>query len=196
MNLPKGKYVLMDVESGGLSPFSSSLLTIYCAILDENLNILSEVDLKLRPDSGEFQCNSAALAVNGIDLKKHDADPMTISCSRANSILKKLFEMHKPEGRYTVLGQNISFDLSFVWFHIMNQNEWHKYVESAVEDTYKIAKQMKTTGKIPSNQKLKLGLLANYLGISYAGGLHNAKADSLLTLEVYKHLKLLKNKNT
>ena len=66
-----GKYLVMDIESGGLG-HECSLLTAYLMVLDENLAPGAELSLAVKPENELYVLTAQGMGVNGIDLQKHD----------------------------------------------------------------------------------------------------------------------------
>lgn len=194
------KYIAYDSETGGINAKNSSILTLYIAALDANLNVVRELDLKLQPDSGIFQVHPKALEVNKIDIAKH-VGPGVITYSQAkNKVLSWFIELGlkasdpmdyrnnnaKPEQ----LGYNIGFDQEFIFEHLMSKEDWERFVSYRKLDGMDAVRFLKYQGKLPLNIG-SLGSVAKHLGLAPSSDLHNAKVDTLLTIEVIKALRSL-----
>ena len=70
------KYLVLDTETGGIGP-DVSLLTVYLGVLDENLNLLDELELFLKPNDGIYKTTAEALGINKINLVEHEKKAVT-----------------------------------------------------------------------------------------------------------------------
>ncbi len=184
-------YLAFDCETGGLNPATADLLTIYMAIVDEDFKIKEELDLKLKPDQGRLPIAEAgALKVNGIDLHKHLADPETICYSEAKDKIVGMIKKYlKKTGRYSnikPLGQNIDFDIGWLQHHILPKDEYDKLIHYGKMDTKMITDFMKAASWLPPDLG-NLGSLAKHFDVALPNA-HNAKSDTLATVEIYKKL--------
>jgi DNA polymerase III alpha subunit (gram-positive type) len=190
-------YLPMDTETGGLDPKKTDVLTIYIGVMDENFKLVDELDLKLKPNDRLPICEASALKVNGINLQEHLADPSTITYSEANlKILAMLKKYLKKTGRYSNLipiGHNLPFDLNFIHEHLCGQEDWEKIVHYRTIDTNPIVGFLKDAGWFP-RELGNLGSVVDYLKVPKRNT-HNAREDSLMTVDVYKAiLDLMKSK--
>jgi len=181
--------VPLDSETGGLNPETADILTLYIAMMDENFKIVDELDLKLKPDNGRLPVAEAqALRVNGIDLKAHMADPETITYSAAKEkILVFLKKYLKKSGRFSnlrVLGQNVPFDLKFIFKHLVPEEEWYKIMHYVLVDTKSIVDFLKDCSWMP-RELGSLSSVVEYLGVPKRTA-HTAKDDTLMTIDAYK----------
>lgn len=187
----------MDSETGGLDPKKADMLTFYMCIVDvETKKIVDELNLKLKPDGGRLPIvEPGAMKVNGIDLKAHLEDPTTVTYSEAKLlIIAMVKKYHRKYGRYNnirPLGQNVGFDLNFVWEYLMTKKEWDELFHYAIIDTKTIVDFLKDCGWFPPDLG-SLDTVVKYLQLMERDA-HNAKEDTLMTLDVY--LKLLEIMN-
>lgn len=188
----------MDSETGGLDPETADMLTFYIAAMDEDFKIIEELDLKLKPDDGRIPIVEAqALKVNGINLQEHLANPATITYSEAKAQIIAFLKRHlKKSGRWSnlfPLGQNVQFDLGFIWKYLIPKPEWDALVSHKTLDTMHYTEFLKRAGWFPK----ELGTLAtvvDYLGLPKRAA-HNAKEDTLMCVDVFKALlDLMKSK--
>lgn len=191
-------YAALDSETGGLNPITSDILTLYIGMFDENFKILDELDLKLKPDNGRLPITEAgAMKVNGIDLQKHLEDTATITYSEAKTKISIMFKKFlKKKGRYSNilnLGHNLSFDLNYIYQHIMNKEEWEEFCHYRTVDTNPMVWLMKDSQWWPSDLS-GLGSVIDFLGLPKRNA-HNAKEDVLMTVDLYrKILEIMKSK--
>ena len=171
-----------DCETGGIDPATSSLLTLYMAVLDSNDQIIDELDLKLKPDDGKYLWTQEAMDVNGINLEEHDKEAITYSQGKV--LLMAFLKKNSPKKRsLRPCGHNIAFDIGFIQTHLLSKKEWEDYCHYRVLDTTPIATFMQDIGVWPS----KLGSLVSlveYLGVKKRLA-HNAKEDTLMWIDVY-----------
>lgn len=191
-------YLPFDCETGGLDPQTADVLTLYIAVMDENFNIAEELDLKLKPDNGRLPiAESQALAVNKINLKNHLEDPSTITYSEAKEKVVAMVKKYlKKKGRYSnirPLGQNVQFDIDFVQHYLIPKSEWNNMIHYAKIDTKTIVDFLKDCAWFPRDLGT-LGTVVDFLQLP-KGEAHNAKADTLMTVGVYKKiLDIMKSK--
>jgi DNA polymerase III epsilon subunit-like protein len=183
-------YLAFDCETTGLLP-NCNVLTVYFVILDDKLNILDELDLKIKHDF--YVVFTKALEVNHINLLEHDK--IAISKIEARSQIIKFFK--KYENKYQIIGHNIKFDIDMLINNkILMANEINTYFHTGYLDTYKITQLLKSKKKINKCQSLSLSKLCYYFDInneSSDNNFHNCKYDTLSTIELFKKLIELKN---
>lgn len=184
-------YLAFDCETGGLNPANADLLTIYLAIVDEDFKIKEELDLKVKPDNGRLPIAEAgALKVNGINIHKHLADSETITYSMAKEkiveMIKKYLKKHGKYSNITPLGQNVQFDIDWLQYHILPKDEYGKMIHYGKVDTKMCVDFLKNSGWFPKDIG-NLGSIAKHLNVPLSNA-HNAKSDTLATIEIYKKL--------
>lgn len=190
-------YIPFDFETGGLNEKTSDALTLYIAVMDEEFKIVDELDLKLKPDGRLPIAEAGALKVNGINLQEHLINPDTITYSEAKKKIVSMLKKHlKKNGRYSnlrPLGQNIPFDLRFMWEHLVPKDEWDQIVHYGLIDTKPIVDFLKDVGWFPRDLG-SLDSIVNFLGVPKRA-FHNAKEDTLMVVDVYKKLiEIMKSK--
>jgi hypothetical protein len=191
-------YLAFDTETGSLSPKSGDLLTAYFAILDENLNILEELDLKLKPNEGLPVAEAGALKVNGINIQKHIEDPATITYAEGRVRLVQLLKKyHKKTGRFNNLrayGYNIlGFDIGWVQEYLLPEEEWRNFLHYKAVDVMQEVDFLKRVGWFPADLGT-LSTVSDFLGLPKRS-MHEARNDVLTTIEVDKKvLELMKSK--
>jgi len=182
------KFIAFDNETGGINP-STSLLTVYFAILDTNLNKVDELELTLKPNNSEpYVVEAGGLEVNKIDLIEHDK--VAITYSEGGRQLVNFLKKHYVSGEHIIpLGHNVHFDILGINNHLLGAKTWNQYVSYRIQDTQVIARFMQKRGYIPLDTPISLTSLGQHFNIHIPyGGAHESKYDTLLTIEVYKAL--------
>lgn len=190
-------FVCMDSETGGLRAKQADILTLFMAVVDEDFRIIDELDLKLKPDGRLPIIEAQAMAVNKIDIQKHLEDPATVTYSEAKvKIIDFAKKYLKKRGRYsnlTPLGQNLIFDLKFIWEYIISEEEWEGIFSYNIEDTKTASLFLKRCGWLPKDIGT-LSSLVEYFRIPKHTA-HEARGDVRMTIEVYRELvKLMESK--
>jgi len=181
------KHIAFDCETGGLLAKDCSLLTVYFAVCDKDLNVLSELPLAIKPDNNApYQVTAGAMDVNKINLIEHDK--IAIAECDARQRLYNYLKMESDGGKIKLvpLGQNVTFDIAFVNAHLLNKSGWDYFCSYRVMDTGIIGQFLRSVGLIPPSVTGSLGSYAKFYGIKPQGPLHDAKTDTLLTIAVMK----------
>lgn len=188
-------YLAFDCETTGLTP-NCNVLTAYFIILDNHLNKIDELDLKIKHDF--YNVYTKALEINKIDLIEHDKT--SISIQNSNQLLLKFLEKNFNNKKYTIIGHNISFDIKMILSNkLITNDDFNKYfITEYYSDTYSICKELKKLQKINKCQSLSLNKLCNYFNIKLNETdetdetnicFHNARYDTLCTIQLYKKIK-------
>ena len=190
-------FVAMDSESGGLNPKQVDILTLFMSVVDEDFKVLDELDLKLKPNDRLPIVEGQAMAVNNIDLQKHLEDPNTVTYAEAKTKIISFAKKYlKKRGRYSnliVLGQNVMFDLTFIWEHIIPKDEWEAIFSYNVEDTKTASLFLKRCGWMPKEIGT-LKSLVEYFNIPRREA-HEARGDVHMTIDCYRAMiNLMKSK--
>lgn len=184
-------FAAFDSETGGLDSTVEDMLTFYMGIMTADFKIVDEVYLKLKPDGGRLPiANAGALKVNKINLQEHMSDPETISYSEGKAkLVVMLQKYHKKQGRFNNIkpfGYNVPFDEGFTWQHLLSKSEWLELMHYKRVDVMERVDFLKECGWFPQD----LGSLVSvndYLQLPSRNA-HNAKEDTLMTIDVYKKL--------
>lgn len=186
-------YLWFDAETGDLSPKGGDLLTIYFAMCDGNGKFIEELDLKLKPDDRGPVAQAGALRTNKINLREHAEDPQTITYSEAKVKLKEFIKRHlKKNGRYSNIiasGFNVRFDIRFVNYYLLNEEEWEELVHYKPHDVMDGVDFLKYHGWLPSDVG-SLGKTGDYFQVP-EGMAHTAKDDIIRTIGVDNKIKEL-----
>lgn len=177
----------MDVETGGLDPRNSSLLSFHGILVDPNsLKIEKTLAIPhIKPDDGIYLIEPGALAINKIDLIEHDKK--AVSYTEAQSILFNFF----PIKRYNIVptGYNVDFDISFIKEHLMEIPEEYSEIFTYYSmDVKSIVQFLQMSETIPRHfSSCKLTDIADHFGYDTSNA-HNAKVDCELTLSLLRQL--------
>jgi DNA polymerase III alpha subunit (gram-positive type) len=183
-------YLAFDSETGGLGN-DVSLLTVYFAVFDKEFNLVSDLDLKLIPDDGIYRVQPKALEINKIDLAKLGQEAITYKDAKTQLYnFLQLAKYRDDIDALVPLGQNVQFDIEKIVDTIISKGSWDNFVSRRVLDTMIIANFLKQIGLL-NIESVSLGSLVEYFGIKIDGVAHEAKYDTLATVEVYKKLRWL-----
>ena len=163
-------YVLVDIETTGLSPVNDEIIEIGaikvkdCKIVDQ-YNELIKINRKLSP----FITNLTGIT-----------DEMLNKGKLPTIALKEFIDFVDED---VIIGHNVNFDLGFL------KNKCKKYIDYSLNnryiDTMYLAKKL-----VPNSINYKLETLANYFNVSYKGA-HRGLKDVEITYEVYNCLRKL-----
>lgn len=186
------KYLTLDVETCGVEP-SHSLLTFYIGILDENFVLRDELDVKCKPDNGNYLVTAQALGVNQINLVEHDKVAKVYSS--VSTPLYGFLSHSSDKGAIKLIpiGHNISFDIKMMQKHLLSKKVWDNFVSYRTLDTGCVGQFLIAAGLIDGTKTTgSLESLVNYFGIqpNLVGyeepKLHDARYDTLITVAVLK----------
>ena len=185
-------YLAFDVETTGLYE-NCNVLTAYFIILDENLNVIDHLDLKIKYPF--YIVYTKALEINKINLLDHDNNNNTIYKEFASLKLNHFLEKNKTDIKYKIMGHNVQFDLKMlISNNILTKDSIDVYFDLSLQlDTLNYAKELKNKKKIPKNQSLSLSKLCYFYNLNLNDenkeDFHNAEFDIKLTILLYKKLK-------
>ena len=172
---------------------------IYNLILDNNLNRIDVLDLKIKYKY--YTVYTKALEINKINLIDHNNDPNSLYNELAMIKLSSFLEKNKDENKYKILGHNVQFDLKMlIKNNIINTDSINTYLNiDELEDTLTLAKKLKQLKLIPLKQSLSLSKICYYFELNEnlidSVNFHNAEYDIKLTVLLYKKLKELESDN-
>lgn len=173
-----------DSETGGLDPTRHSLLTYYAGIYTLDLatkkfTLHDELDLKLRPASGDYCVTAEAMGVNKIDLAKHDK--VAITYEEGGEKLYYFLKKHSDDGKNRLIrmGHNEAFDRDMVINYLLKLRVFQLFTDyGGVLDSMGMARERKITGRLPWNTRFRLQTLAEFLGVHVdPSQLHTCKGD-------------------
>jgi DNA polymerase III epsilon subunit-like protein len=175
------RFFLFDCETGGLEAEEFPLLTLYGMILDEKLEKLADIDLKVKPANGRYVVNIEAIKINKIDLLKHDTE--AIEENEASMKLRNfLFQNCPTNGRLIPTGHNINLNVRLASKLVP---DWKVFCDHKQLDTSSLGQALQLAGKIPGDNDGSLAKLCLHYGINPNGN-HDAKADVEMTYLLLK----------
>ena len=163
-------YVLVDIETTGLSPINDEIIEIGAIKVKENkivdeYNELIKINRRLSP----FITNLTGIT-----------DAMLKNGKLPNVVFKEFVDFIEDD---VIIGHNVNFDYGFLC------DKCKKYINYNLEneriDTMYLAKKL-----VPNSINYKLRTLAKYFNVSYEGA-HRGLKDVEITYEVYNHLRKL-----
>ncbi len=161
-------YVLVDIETTGLSPANDDIIEIGAIKVENNkmvdtFNQLIRIDRSLPP----FITNLTGIT-----------DEMLKTGKMPDEVFKEFVNFI---GDSVIIGHNVNFDLGFL------SNKCKKYLDYNLVndyiDTLYLARRL-----VPHSVNYKLGTLANLFNVSYKGA-HRGLKDVEITYEVYNRLR-------
>jgi DNA polymerase III epsilon subunit-like protein len=130
------------------------------------------------------------MAVNQIDIAEHHKK--AIKYFEAVQLFHDFIQKNNVgDHKIIPIGHSVQFDIAFLK-KMTGEHNWNRMFSKKVIDTGTIAEFLCTTGVLPKSSKMDCSLpgLAKYFGLS-TKGLHDAKFDVELTLEILKELQKL-----
>lgn len=181
------RYLAFDLESGGI-PEGCSVLTAFFQVLDENMEEIDSLHLKVKPNDGVYQCTAEAMDINKIDLVYHDK--IAITYSEAGGKLRNFLINNSDNGKVKLipLGKNINGDIKWVNESMLGQKTWNMYVSYRIWEVTTLALACQRKGKIAYDMSISLGSLVEFFNIDVPGSLHDEKYDTLATVLVSEAL--------
>lgn len=168
-DVKKGTFVILDVETTGLSPFSGDRIIEIAALKVVNLKTVDKFYSFVDP---QRDLSLGAFEVNRI------TPQMLKGAPPSKEVLPRFLEF---VGDAHLVGHNVGFDLGFITYELSLINLKLKD-EVLVIDTLKMAKEV-----LPNLGRYALWLVARSLGINRDQN-HRAMSDVELTYEVFCQL--------
>lgn len=161
-------YVLVDIETTGLSPQKDDIIEIGAIKVKDNKIVDTYTSLiNIGRNVPSYITNLTGITT---DMLKSEGKETT-------EVLKEFVDF---AGENIIVGHNVNFDINFIY------DKCEKYLDKHVSndfiDTMKIAKRLVDT------PNYKLGTLAEYFDVDYNGA-HRGLKDVEITYEVYNKLR-------
>lgn len=185
-------YVACDTETGGIGP-EADLLTAYFGIFDEELNLIAETTIKVRPDTEDefYSVSSKALEINKINLVEHFkvAKAAKEAASDLYNFLNEntTFVAGKRQ-RLIPIGHNVAFDIRKVGEKLLSKKTLDMFIGYRVLDTGTLGQFFQMAGLIPKDVSAGLGNLLKHFGLEFEGAAHNERADALACVAIIKKM--------
>jgi hypothetical protein len=187
--------LFFDLETCDIDVKGGDILTGYFGFFDQDMKLIDELALKLKPDDRLPQAQAGALKVNKIDLAAHIVDPETITYSEGRKLLLEKIHKHlKKKGRTSNIiasGFNVRFDIKFIQHYMIDEATWNDLVHYKLHDVMDGIDFLKYHGWLPSDVG-KLTKCAEYFEVAQ-GTAHTAKDDIFMTIAVDKKITELMN---
>ncbi len=179
-------YIALDCETGGIG-LDKSLLTFYFQILNKDFKPVDELYLFLKPNDGIYRITCESMIINKIDLVEHDK--IAITYKQAGSQLYNFLKINYAgkDNRYIPVGHGMSGDLQQIWDKLISRDTWETFVSYRRLDTSVVCQFLRTCGIFPDTISGSLESLIDYFKLP-KGSLHDAKYDTLQTVEILKRL--------
>lgn len=164
-------YVLVDIETTGLSPVVDEIIEIG-AIKVKNNEIVDKYNelIKVNRSLSPFITNLTGIT-----------NEMLRTGKMPSEVFKEFVDF---VGEDVIIGHNVNFDLGFL------TNKCKKYIDYNLTndyvDTMYLARRL-----VKDTVNYKLGTLAEYFNVSYEGA-HRGLKDVEITYEVYNCLRRIK----
>ena len=166
------EYVVLDLEMTGLSAKNDHIIEIGAVKIKDN-QVVETMECLVNP---KCKIPTRVVELTGI------TDEMVQSGREMDQAIEQLLEFI--EG-YTLVGQNINFDYSFLKQWAVNHK---RPLEAKACDTLKLARVL-----LPADQSKKLENLCEYFGIERARE-HRALDDAFETWQVFERLKAMSDR--
>ncbi len=188
---------VIDTETTGLDPNWHEIVQLCILPLDSNFDTRKDVPpfyLNFKPDTPDH-ADPEALRINGLKLAELAISGIDKEKAR-DLLIDWVKKLKLPSTTYGTmkkiipLGQNYSFDLSFIkaWLGVDEYNDIfdYHYRDTMVAALYLNDRAGMHAEKVPYS-KVSLRYLASTMKIPYDRG-HDALGDCLITAQVYKRL--------
>lgn len=177
------KTIYIDTETTGLDPELHDIWQL-SGIIEIDGNVMREFDYRIRPVNFD-SITEEALRVGGITMEELKGFPDARAVLMAfRSVLEMYVDPYDRRDKFTFYGFNAPFDDAMLraWFKKCGCPYYGSYFWWPAVDVAGLAhtKLMKM-GKRQTMPNFKLGTVAEALGITPEGELHNALTDIRLT---------------
>ncbi len=161
-------YVVVDIETTGLSPTFNKIIEI-AAIKVSNGKIVDKFQKLVNPDE---KINYYITNLTGI------TNDMVKNKDKINVVINEFKDFL---GNSTIVGHNVNFDINFLYDNLYNTNK--EYLTNNYVDTMYVSKKV-----IPGLTSYKLESITSYLNVDYTGA-HRALNDCMFTYKCYEKMK-------
>lgn len=194
----KPRYLILDTESGSCHS-TSTLLTAYFMVTDDNFKVLGDLYLQLKPEPNEhYIVNAQGLGVNGINLVEHDK--VSITCKQAKTLLYDFLKKHGSIDRLVPVGHATKGDIKRICDNLISEGSWAQFCTYHFIDTSVVLQFLRVCGKMPMDTDGSVESLATYfanmddnvndkvVNLLLDGNLHDARIDVKLTALIFQQM--------
>lgn len=184
--------ISLDVETSGINPNETALLSIGAATGKPGDSSYSEFYIEIQPPEG-LRIEDGAMRINGLSIEKLKAEGVP-----EKEALEKFIQWVKNHEDWTVLGQNPSFDLGFIRAACTRNGLRTPFPVRSIDLHSLAISVMAAKGGYPIKPSYhdpsgyhtcsELDTILEYVGINKRNGAHNALDDAKLTLEAWQRL--------
>jgi DNA polymerase III epsilon subunit family exonuclease len=172
--MKKHNLAFIDIETTGLSVIKHEIIEIGCVVVNPELEIIEEFDLKIKPETLS-NADSVSMKINHYNPKEWES---------AHTLKEALEILSLKVKDCIMVGHNIAFDSAFLEYafiksKVKNSMHYHKL------DTVSIA--WAKLHKAPDLEHFSLHELCLRFGIKNENA-HTGLADARATFELYKKL--------
>lgn len=177
------KIIYIDTETTGLDPELHDIWQL-SGIIEIDGNVMREFDYRIRPVNFD-SITDEALRVGGITREELKGFPDARAVLMAfRSVLGMYVDPYDKRDKFTFCGFNATFDddMCRAWFRKCGDNYYGSFFWWPVVDVAGLAHmKLMQMGMRQTMPNFKLGTVAEALGITAEGELHNALTDIRLT---------------
>ncbi len=182
-------YLHLDCEMGGRE-LKYSLLTAYFMVTNENMEVLGDLYLQVKPDDGDYIVSGQGMTVNKINLQEHDK--IAIPYKQAKPLLFDFLKRMAKGGHLVSVGHGVKGDIEHVIDKLISRGSWEQHCSYHFIDTSVVLQFLRACGKMPMDTDGSVSAMADYFGVRYSGAykgeLHDARVDTQLTAAVFQKM--------
>lgn len=176
----KCNWIVLDTETGGLSPDKNPMVEVACCVIDSELDDIYEYESLIKPYDNTKLIQQQALDANKLtldDINKGKDSKIVVE------ELIQLFKKYKVGNRKPIIvGHNIDFDIGFlVSFFDFHKKNILDYIDEHTEDTMWLSRW-----RWLESTNYKLGTCVTNAGIELVDA-HRAMMDTRATKELFKY---------
>ena len=184
----RNRLLFIDTETGGLDPGKHSLLSL-AMVVWEDMELIDGQEILI--NDGILSVTQEALAINKIDIEKHRQQALPSSMAMAEILLFIGRHFHG-DGKITLAGHNVHFDVNFLKSFFYSQNiNFSTYFSHRIIDTSSILHYLYLAGRLKQRATSSDDAFAHF--DIMVDGRHTALGDAMATARLFnKLLRLMK----
>lgn len=176
----------LDSETTGLEPDEGAVMCSIAFLLTQDGEVLQQASFVFTPSESEWSnANPKALAVNGLTMEYLKSEGMPRE--EQEFWMRKWLLQHGIKD-YTLVGQNIGFDLKFLRYHFAGSLEWIGFPFSNTINVMDIAKQLRTRDRSFRPTTLSGHNISKALGVREEDKVHTAIGGAEVVKRNYEAL--------